>query len=211
MRRSARAIRGPLRWAALLGLVVLGACATLQQIAALRAVDFTLDRVAGVRLAGVLLDDKRGWGDVSVTEAARLTIALSQGRMPLEFDLFVEGTNPPDNSVDARLVRMDWTLLLEDRETITGVFDREVVFPPGRPTDFPIAISLDLREFFEGSAQDLAELALALSGQGGSPKSVALRAVPTIETAIGPLRYPSAITILSTEVGGEDVPMPRTP
>ena len=211
MRGRTATTRGPVRWAVLGGLVLLSACATLQQIAALRAVDFALDRVAGVRLAGVLLDDKRGWGDVSLTEAARLTLALSQGRMPLEFDLFVVGTNPPDNAVDARMVRMDWTLLLEDRETITGAFDREVVFPPGRSTAFPVAISLDLREFFEGSAQALAELALALSGQGGAPKSVALRAVPTIETALGPLRYPSAITILSTEVGGDSAPAPRTP
>ena len=199
------------RWAVLAALLFTGGCATLQQLAALRNVDFALDRVAGVRLAGVLLDDKRGWGDLSAVDVTRLTVALAQGQMPLEFDLFVTGQNPPDNAVEARLIRMDWTLLLEDRETITGVFDREVVFPPGEPTTFPVAISLDLREFFEGSARDLADLALALSGQGGAPTTVALRAVPTIETALGPLRYPSAITILSTEVGAEAAPALQTP
>jgi hypothetical protein len=187
---------------AILGLLLFaGGCATLQQIAALRSVDFSLRGVSDVRLAGVALDNVRGWDDLGVTDVARLSVALAQGRMPLEFDLFVTGTNPADNDVEARLIQMDWTLLLEDRETISGLFEREVAFPPGQPTDFPIVIGLDLLEFFEGSAQDLAELALSLSGAGGAPTSVALRAIPTVETALGPLRYPSAITILSTRVG----------
>jgi hypothetical protein len=191
-------------WAAPLALfaLVLAGCATLQQIAALRQVDFVLDRVAQVRLADVDLDRVRSYSDLTLTDIGRLSLALSQDRLPLEFNLFVEGENPPDNDVDARLVRFDWTLLLEDRETVRGVFDQEVVFLPGQPTTFPLRIELDLLEFFKGNARDLAELALSLSGEGGEPKNVALEAVPTINTAIGPIRYPGTITVLSGEVGG---------
>lgn len=185
-----------------LPLVLLAAsCATLQQIAALRDVDFALDRVAGLRLAGVDLDRKGAWSDFSVADVARLTLALSQDRLPLAFDLFVEGENPAENGTDARLVQFEWTLLLEDRETVSGVFDREVVFRPGEPTSFPLRVELDLLAFFEGSARDLGELALSLSGQGGAPKNLALRAIPTIQTALGPIRYPGAITVLAGEVG----------
>ena len=101
-------------------------------------------------------------------------------------------------------MRFAWTLLLEDRETISGVFEDEVIFAPGMPTTFPLTIQLDLLEFFEGSASDLGELALSLAGEGGSPKNVALRAVPTISTALGPIQYPGTITILSAEVGDLD-------
>lgn len=182
-------------------LLLLGGCATLQQIAALRNVDFSLDRVAQVRLADIDLDRVRSYSDLSVTDVARLTLALSREELPLDFNLFVQGENPPENGTEARLVRFAWTLLLEDRETISGVFEDEVVFAPGEPTTFPVRISLDLLEFFEGSARDLGELALNLAGEGGSPKNVALRAVPTIQTALGPIRYPGEITIVSTEVG----------
>ncbi len=185
-------------------LLLLGGCATLQQIAALRNVDFALDRVAQVRLADIDLDRVRSYSDLSVTDVARLTLALSRDELPLEFNLLVQGENPPENGTEARLVRFAWTLLLEDRETISGVFDDEVVFAPGEPTTFPVRISLDLLEFFEGSARDLGELALNLAGEGGSPKNVALRAVPTIQTALGPIRYPGEITIVSTEVGRND-------
>ena len=190
-----------LRYLALPALLLAGGCATLQQIAALRNVDFALDRVAQVRLAGIDLDRVRSYSDLSVTDVARLTLALSQDELPLDFNLLVEGRNPEENGTDARLVRFDWTLLLEDRETISGVFEDEVVFAPGAPTTFPVRISLDLLEFFEGSARDLGELALNLAGEGGAPKNVALRAVPTIRTALGPIRYPGEITIVSTEVG----------
>ena len=67
--------------------------------------------------------------------------------------------------------------------------------PPGRPTDVPLAISLDLVDYFEGGAQDLIELALSLSGAGGEPQDLELRATPTVETALGPIRYPRPIAI----------------
>ena len=183
-------------------LFLAGGCATLQQMAALRQVDFTLERVAQLRLAGVDLDRVRSYSDLTVTDVARLTLALSDDRLPLEFSLMVQGENPADNEVAARLVRFDWTLLLEDRETVSGVFDQEVVFQPGQPTTFPLRVQLDLLEFFDGNARDLAELALSLADQGGEPKNVALQAVPTIQTALGPIRYPGTLTIVSGEVGG---------
>lgn len=191
-----------LRFVVLLPALLLTAgCATLQQIAALRDVDFALDRIGQVQLAGVDLDRVRSYSDLSIADAARLTLALSQNELPLSFQLLVEGENPADNATDARLVRFDWTLLLQDRETISGVFEDEVVFRPGEPTTFPLSIQLDLLEFFEGSARDLGELALNLGGQGGTPTNIALRANPTIQTALGPIRYPGEITIVSTTVG----------
>lgn len=178
-----------------------GACATLQQITALRQVHFTIDRVADVQLAGIEVRGLRSYADLSLSQAATLGSALARGELPLAFTLHVTGENPADNRVSARLIRMQWTLLLEDRETVSGTVAQEYVFPPGDPQDLPITIRLDLVDFFERNARDLFELALNLSGQGGAPKNVALRAVPTIQTTLGPIEYPAPITIVSTEVG----------
>ena len=177
-------------------------CATLQQIAALRNVQFSLDRVSDLRLAGIDLGGIDSFEDLGLADAGRLALAISQRDLPLGFQLHVLAENPEENSTDARLIRMDWTLLLQDRETLTGVFDGDVLLPPGRPTDVPIGVRLNLVDFFEGGAQDLLELALSLSGQGGEPKNVALRATPVIDTPLGPMRYPQPITILNREVGG---------
>jgi hypothetical protein len=187
---------------AVAGVLALSGCATLQQIAALRDVDFSVDRLSDVRLAGVDLGRVRSYSQLSVTEAARLASAVSQRTLPMDFTVHLSALNPEDNSVDARLVRMDWTLLLQDRETLSGTFADETVLPRGRPTDVPIDVSLDLLDFFQGSAQDLFDLALSIADPNAPPTEVALRATPTVDTALGPIRYPRPITIVSRDVGG---------
>lgn len=177
-------------------------CATLQQFAALGNVDFSLDRVSGLRLAGIDLGQIDSYDDIGFSQAATLALAITQNRLPLEFQLHVLAENPVENSVEARLMRMDWTLLLQDRETLSGVLEEEVLLPPGEPRDIPISISLNLVDFFEGSGKDLLELALSIAGLGGESKEVALRATPVVDTPLGPIRYPRPITILSREVGG---------
>ena len=181
--------------------VTLSGCATLQQFTALRSVAFSIDRVSNVRLAGVDLTSVDSYRDLGLADIGRLTLAVSQGNLPMDFRLHLSAENPADNTADARLLRMDWTLLLQDRETVSGVFADETLLRRGQPTDVPISMSLDLIDFFEGSAQDLVELALSLSGQGGSPREVTLRATPSVDTAFGPISYPRPITIVSREFG----------
>jgi len=109
----------------------------------------------------------------------------------------VRAENPASNPVQARLVKMEWTLFLRDRRTISGVFDENLVMPPGEPTDIPVAIQLDLLEFFDEGAKDLVDLALAVAGWGDVPKDVSLRVTPTIDTPLGPIRYPEPITVVA--------------
>ena len=190
-------------WLAFVAFLSLGlpSCATLRQMAALSNVDFSLDRVSDLRLAGIDLGRIDSFDDLGFADAARLALAVSEQDLPLDFRLHLRAENPADNTTDARLVQMDWTLLLQERETLSGVFEGNVLLPPGEPTDVPIYVRMNLVDFFEGSAQDLLELALSLSGQGGAPKEVALRATPVIDTPLGPMRYPQPITIVSREVG----------
>lgn len=187
------------------GVALLGACAggctTLQEIAALREVDFALDRVTNLRLAGSDLSGVRRASDLSLAAGARVAAAFASRELPLSFQLHVRAENPSGNGVTARLMRMRWTMFLEDRETVSGSIGREFALAPGQPTDIPLDISLDLLEFYERSAADLIELALNLAGAGGEPKNVRLSAVPTIETPLGAISYPRPITIVSGSLG----------
>ena len=179
--------------------MLMSGCQTLQEVANLRNVDFNLDRVSNVRLAGVSLAEVRSVDDIGVTDMLRIGAAYSDGVLPLQFTTVVEARNPSENGENARLTELDWRLFLNDRETIAGRFDREVVIPPGEPTDIPIAMELDLIEFFDGSRRDIVDLALALAGDG-EPTNIKLRARPTIQTALGPMRYPNEILIVNETV-----------
>ena len=182
--------------------VVITSCATLQQFAALRSVDFQLDRVANVQVAGIDASRVSAYSDLNLMDAARVGAALARRELPLAFQLHVRAENPSDNPVTARLVRLQWTLFLDDTETISGLIDQELELPPGQPRDIPVNISLDLFDFFERSGPDLFNLALNLLGAGEEASQVVLRAVPTVNTALGPISYPQPITIVDRRVGG---------
>jgi hypothetical protein len=186
----------------LLGLGVFASCQTLREVSNLKDVKFRIDRVEDARLAGVSLEQVQSYRDLGGMDVTRLGSALSQGELPLSFTLHVEATNPENNRLNARLTQMDWTLLLEDRETISGVFQREVVLPPGAPTDVPVNVELDLVEFFDENLRGLVDLATAISGDG-PPQNVKLEVQPTIQTRLGPMQYPKPIIVVSEDVGAE--------
>lgn len=171
-------------------------CATLQQVAALRDVRFALDRVGGARLAGVDLSRLRSWDDLGPLDATHLLSAAAEGRLPLELTLWVRAENPAANPT-ARLLAFDWRLLLDERETLTGSVDRELVLDPGRPVEIPLPVELDLLRFFDEDVRDLFDLALAVAGRTGPPHRLELRARPTVSTPYGALRYPEEITVSS--------------
>lgn len=186
----------------LLGLLMMTGCSALQQAAALRDVKFDLDRVGAVELAGVDITRFRSYEDLGFVDLGRLTAAITSGSLPLSFNLYVRAENPADNSVPARLIGLDWTLFLQDKKTVSGKINEEIVLEPGAPQEIPVNINLDLVEFFDSGVKDLINLGLALSGEGTPAQEIKLQAVPTIQTPLGPIRYPQPLTIVSRKVGG---------
>ncbi len=183
----------------LFALVGLYGCATLRQIGALRQVDFSLAGASGSTLAGVSIQSIQSFNDLTALQVARIASALSQGTLPFQTVLEVRASNPADN-VQARLLKLDWTLFLNDRKTVSGELDQEYVLPPGQPVTVSVPVQLDLLEFFDQQLQQLVDLALAATGEGG-PGKVRLEATPSIETPLGPIRYPEPIRIEQV-VGG---------
>jgi len=176
-------------------------CQSLREVANLKDVRFRIDRATDARLAGVRLEEVQSYEDLGGADVARLAAAVSRGEVPFSFRLQVEAENPSSNGVNARLTKMDWTLLLDERETISGIFEREVVLPPGTPKEVPVDVKLDLVEFFDENLQGLVDLATAVGGDG-PPSKVQLRVQPTVRTPFGQMKYPNPITVVSKDVGG---------
>jgi hypothetical protein len=194
------------RWAVLaVAATVVGGCATLQRFAALRQVDFDIGGVRNARLAGVDVTRIASYRDLGAVDLGRVALAVTRGEVPLEFVLDLRAGNPADNGT-AAMTRFSWSLLLDDREAISGVVDTTVTLPPGRTVVVPIPMRVDLRRFFDGPAQGLVDLAASLAGLRADPTRIALRAQPTISTPLGPITYPGPITIVSRTVGGAGPP-----
>ena len=173
-------------------------CTAFEEIAALRGVDFSLVGASGGSLAGVPIGSVRDIQQLDAVQVARVAAALANGELPVEADLIVRASNPMDN-LQASLVRLDWTLFLDDRETVSGFVDRDVVLPSGEPVNVPVRVRLDLLDFFDRQLEQVVNLALALAGTGNRQR-VRLEATPSIQTPLGPIRYPQPIPI-EYEVG----------
>lgn len=167
----------------------------MREMAELRHVEFRLDRISGASVAGIPLDRVSSYDALGAGDVARLALAVSSRDVPLRLTAHIEGRNPGANRVTARMTAMDWALLVDGRETVSGTVAQAYRFPPGAPTDVPVPVSIDLVRFFGGDARALLDAALALAGRGGGGKRVSLRIVPTIETPVGPMRYPAPIEI----------------
>jgi len=185
-------------------LIVMGlmGCTAARELAAIRQVQFHLNGVSGARLAGVPLDDVRAPSDFRAADLARLSLAIASGSVPLEVTVHVEGRNPETNTVTARLVAMDWTCLLDDRDLVSGRLDEPYSFAPGRARDVPIPVRCDLLHVIGNRRADLIDAALSLSGRNTSRHHVSVELTPTVDTAMGRIRYPSPITLeLATPEG----------
>ena len=196
------------RGSALLGaaLVIAAAaagCSTLRGVEALRQVDFELDRVIDVRVAGLAVRDVRSVDDLDTAQGAQLAAAALMGDLPLDCTVVLRATNPPSNAVTAELMRMDWTLLLDGRKAAAGRMDRRYSIAPGETQDIAVPVAVNLGDLLRRHGPRLLRLALALSGEGSSPVDVTLHVVPLIDTPLGTMRSPVPITIMRKTIGAD--------
>lgn len=175
---------------------VISGCATMAPVD-LSQVRFSLERVSDVRVAGIDISAMQSVEELNPFQLARASLAVSRQRLPLDMTLHLKSENPVANRVAARLVSMEWTLMLDGRETISGRMDRSVRIPAGEAQEIPIRLHLNMFDYFdEKSAMDLLDLALAFAGEGGGiPHGVALKVRPVIDTPLGAIRYGTPLLI----------------
>jgi hypothetical protein len=192
-RRRRSILAAALSILAALGLA--GGCAGLKETVALRQVDFRFDRITDPAIAGLPLTRLARYEDLSMIDVGRLALAVASKDVPLDITVHLQGKNPADNNTTARLVKLDWSYLVDDREIITGQLAQEFVFPAGETRDLPLGVRFNLIQFFGNDGKVLFDTAVALSGQQTTTRKAALRLTPTIESPLGPIRYPVPITL----------------
>ena len=172
----------------------------------LQRLQFKLGAVNNFNLAGIKIGSIRTISDFSFVDGAKLLAAFTSGKFPASFTLNVLAKNPNDGTggtknTSAVLKSLAWRLFLDDKETINGNISRNIEIPGvGQATTIPVDISLDLYKFFKDQGYDhVVNLALALGGVSGSSSRIKLKATPTVDTFLGPIKYPGEITIVDTE------------
>jgi len=183
----------------------LSSCSALNALAGLSRIQFKLNDVQSVRLAGIDVANKHSVSDFSIMDGVNLLGAFSSGRFPLTFTLNVAAKNPNQPSGSSMLSSLQvtdfpWRLLINNHETVTGNIGSPVGVPGGgMTTTIPLQVSVDLKQFFADKGyNDLLNVALALAGQGGAGQ-LQLKATPEMGSSLGRMRYPGELTIVNTQ------------
>ncbi|MGE5176849.1 MAG: hypothetical protein ACM3JJ_10795 [Hyphomicrobiales bacterium] len=184
-----------MRLLAVLLLSAITGCSSVNQLAALHRVEFSFDGVTDPRVAGIRLASVHSPDDVSALDLGRLTLAIASKDVPIDLTVHVIGRNPEDNKVTAKLIGLDWSYLVDDRETVSGQVTEGYEFPPGQPTDVPLLVTFNLMDFFNGGGKDLLDTALAIAGQRASSHHVVMRIRPVLDTPLGKMRYPAPLDL----------------
>lgn len=166
-----------------------------QQVAMLTKCQFRLSSLQDTKLAGVNVQNKDSYADLSVIDATRIASAYATGSLPLSFVLNVEAKNP--NTRAAGMSRLDWILLIDDLEVMNGITEKQITIPAnGGTAVLPMELKIDLMKVLETkNVQSLANFGMNLAGVGNKPTRITLKAKPTVNIGSTPITYPSYIII----------------
>ncbi|MDC1068021.1 hypothetical protein OAQ99_02550 [Candidatus Kapabacteria bacterium] len=191
-------------------IVLLSSCSQLKQlansIANLKNLQFSLERIESLDLAGVNISKNTSLNDLSTSSILKLTAAAASKNMPISFNLLVKAENPNststggNNSSMATITDFPFDLFIDNTKTISGNISSNVKVPEAGVTVFPVSVGFEMFDMFgSGGYQKMAKLAMNLAGFKTDQTKLKVIAIPKISTSIGPLN-PGKITILNKKL-----------
>lgn len=173
-----------------------------KQMKTLTKCKFRLESVDNLILVGINVQAVQSIDDLGMIDAGKIMAAFLTGELPLSFILNIEAQNPNDQM--AAMNRMDWILLIDDIEMVSGALTERVQIPPnGGVTVIPLSMNMDLAEVLSGkSAEAVINFGFNLAGVGGAPTRITLRAKPTILVGNREITYPGYISIKTNFTSG---------
>lgn len=170
-------------------LILLNGCAGLARANRFAKCEFRSGKVDNLRLAGVNINGVETLESINLIDAGKITVALTQKRLPLSFTYNLEVRNPNDKV--AALSTIDWVLVLDGTDVTEGTTNQRIEIPPGEIRNMTLDFSIDLFEVLNKEAgQSLLNLALSLVNKNKEPVKVSLKVKPSFLIAGVQVKYP---------------------
>ena len=172
-------------------------CGTKSDVDAFKEAKYSLSGINEVKLNGVNVLNKKRPEDFSFSEAALLISAFSDNNLSAYSSLGLNVELDEANQDRSMTVtRLKWQLLLDGKQTLSGIVDEPVELRHGLNTinvRTPIQI---VEENGKPGLNNLLRLVTMLSENNGSTKpDVVLQIKPTIQTSVGAIEVPAFINV----------------
>ena len=185
-----------MKWAWIMAAFFLAsACKNISDIKAFTEAKYTLQDITSINVNSINLSDKNRLDRFSFSEMATLYNAFNKNELLADavLALNVELQNP--GSREVTVTQLKWQLLVDDKETLSGLVDEPVQLREGLntiPVRTPLMVTkIDGQRNFEG----LMQLVNVLSSKGADRSNVVLQIKPTVQTSVGNVESPNFITV----------------
>lgn len=176
--------------------ILLTNCRQIRELQSFAKCDFRINTVKNTTLAGVDVQNVRSFDDLNLAQGIKITSAYAQGSVPLNLVVNVDVKNP--NASNAAMNRMEWIMLIDDREIVDGVVNDRVEIAPNGVSTLPIRISTDLKKVLDSMPREEAiNMGFGLTGSGDKPTRITLKVKPSILVGGTAVNYPGYIKINS--------------
>ncbi|MDX5480738.1 MAG: hypothetical protein LPK07_03560 [Hymenobacteraceae bacterium] len=182
---------------ALMMLLASVACKEVEDIKAFTEANYRLHGVEDVKLNGIDLHERIEAKQALTNEERDSLLAaitgntlLASSTMALQVDL-----KEPSEDRSLTVTRLEWLLLVNGKEALTGTIEDTMVLREGLntiPVETPILLTeVDGQPNYEG----LSRVINLVSKRADIQKSVTLQIKPTIKTPLGEVESPTYITV----------------
>lgn len=175
--------------------IIFPACQAIQMMQNLLKCDFRLAQLGKVQALGIDMTGKRSFTDFSLFDAGKVVQALAGNQFLLNFVANVEVRNP--NTQPAGMNRMDWILMVDNKEVLNGTLNQALNVPANNGTAImPLNLAIDLKKIFANQGRDeTLGLAFDLAGKGSESNRIMLRVKPYMNIGGAEIPYPGYLNI----------------
>jgi hypothetical protein len=174
--------------------LLLSSCQAIQLMQNFLKCEFRLSQVGNVQAMGIDMTGKKSFADFGLLDAGKVVQALAGNQFMLNFVANVEVKNP--NAQPAGMNRMDWILMIDNKEVLNGTLNQAVSVPASGTSVVPVNLSVDLKKLFANQGrEETLGLAFDLANQGNNSTRLMLRVKPYMNIAGAEIAYPGYLNI----------------
>jgi hypothetical protein len=157
--------------------------------------DFSLSNIQVLEISGIDISSLSSKGDLSMMDMMAITKQIFSNNFPATLSINLKASNK--DLQQASIAGLDWKILMDNEELVSGLVDQEVLVKPQSSTTFPVIVQVDLMKLLR--SESLGKIMAFAFGENQyqeiSKLGAEIKIKPYYKTKSGIKKYPGYLSI----------------
>lgn len=178
--------------------LILSSCTILEQAQEYERFiqcDFSLSNIKVLEISGVDISSLNSKGDISMMDMMNITKQIFSTNFPATLSIDLKASNK--DLQQASIAGLDWKILMDNEELVSGLVDQEVLVKPQSSATFPVIVQVDLMKLLR--SESLGKIMAFAFGENQyeeiSKLGAEIKIKPYYKTKSGIKKYPGYLSI----------------